>query len=80
MDKKLQNKELFTKRKDAYVNSRTHSNPAALQKIAEWLKPSTDQIILDIATGGGRRKNVSSLRQTSYRNRFNPVHADRCEE
>lgn len=54
MDKKLQNKELFTKRKDAYVNSRTHSNPAALQKIAEWLKPSTDQIILDIATGGGQ--------------------------
>ncbi|WP_152656447.1 class I SAM-dependent methyltransferase [Oceanobacillus sp. CFH 90083] len=54
MDKKQLNKELFTKRKDAYVNSRTHSNPAALQKIAAWLNPSSEQIILDVATGGGQ--------------------------
>lgn len=54
MDKKLLNKELFTKREDAYVNSSTHSNPAALQKISDWLKPTKEQIILDIATGGGQ--------------------------
>lgn len=54
MDKKLLNKELFTKREDAYVNSITHSNPAALQKILDWLKPSKQQTVLDIATGGGQ--------------------------
>ncbi len=54
MDKKLLNKELFSKREDAYVNSSTHSNPAALQKISDWLKPTKEQIILDIATGGGQ--------------------------
>ncbi|GIO21906.1 class I SAM-dependent methyltransferase [Oceanobacillus sp. J11TS1] len=54
MDKKILNKELFTKRKDAYVHSSTHSNPAALQKILDWLKPSDQQIILDVATGGGQ--------------------------
>ncbi|MFD1415524.1 class I SAM-dependent methyltransferase [Oceanobacillus jeddahense] len=54
MDKKLLNKELFTKREDAYINSHTHSNPAALQKIVEWLNPSSEQTVLDIATGGGQ--------------------------
>lgn len=54
MDKKQLNKALFTQRKDAYVTSQTHSNPAALQKILEWLTPSSEQTILDIATGGGQ--------------------------
>lgn len=54
MDKKALNKELFTKREDAYVKSSTHSNPEALQKIVEWLEPANEQIVLDVATGGGQ--------------------------
>ncbi|WP_179134544.1 class I SAM-dependent methyltransferase [Oceanobacillus timonensis] len=54
MDKKFLNQSLFTQRKDAYVNSKVHSNPEALQKIVEWLSPLGDQTVLDIATGGGQ--------------------------
>ncbi|MFQ3545007.1 class I SAM-dependent methyltransferase [Halobacillus rhizosphaerae] len=49
--KKVQ--DIFSKNKEAYVSSKTHSNRADLDQITKSLKPQTNWVVLDIATGGG---------------------------
>lgn len=44
---------VFSKNKDAYVTSSTHSNSEDLSLAVKWLKPHADMIALDVATGGG---------------------------
>ncbi|WP_099158031.1 class I SAM-dependent methyltransferase [Virgibacillus ndiopensis] len=46
-------KEVFSKNKEAYVSSSTHSSGVDLPLMIEWLNPETTMIALDIATGGG---------------------------
>ncbi|MBT2216903.1 methyltransferase domain-containing protein [Virgibacillus dakarensis] len=46
-------KQVFSKNKDAYINSSTHANGNDLVNMIEWLKLAPDMIALDIATGGG---------------------------
>nr|GGG69497.1 methyltransferase [Virgibacillus oceani] len=46
-------KEVFSKNKEAYVSSSTHSTGSDLPLMIEWLKPKSTMIALDIATGGG---------------------------
>ncbi|UJL47880.1 methyltransferase domain-containing protein [Virgibacillus sp. NKC19-16] len=44
---------VFSKNKDAYVTSSTHSTGSDLPLITKWLKPQPNMTIIDIATGGG---------------------------
>ncbi|CDQ21463.1 Ubiquinone/menaquinone biosynthesis C-methylase UbiE [Halobacillus karajensis] len=46
-------KEVFSKNKQAYVDSATHRKQSDLEAIVEWLTPTPAQKALDIATGGG---------------------------
>lgn len=45
--------EVFSKNKQAYVDSTTHKKQSDLDAIVEWLKPDDSHKALDIATGGG---------------------------
>ncbi|MFC7062878.1 class I SAM-dependent methyltransferase [Halobacillus seohaensis] len=45
--------ENFSKSKEAYVTSSTHSNQSDLDTLTDWLRPQSSWTILDIATGGG---------------------------
>lgn len=46
-------KQVFTKSEDAYITSSTHSTGSDLLLMKKWLKPESDMLVLDIATGGG---------------------------
>ncbi|GEN55021.1 class I SAM-dependent methyltransferase [Halobacillus faecis] len=46
-------KEVFSKNKQAYVDSTTHKKQSDLDGMIEWLKPGPSHKALDIATGGG---------------------------
>jgi ubiquinone/menaquinone biosynthesis C-methylase UbiE len=45
--------EQFSKNAEKYVSSATHSKGTDLPVMIEWLKPSPDWTVLDVATGGG---------------------------
>ncbi|PAV29940.1 SAM-dependent methyltransferase [Virgibacillus profundi] len=45
--------EVFSKSKDKYVTSSTHSKGSDLPMLTKWLNPQLDMTVLDIATGGG---------------------------
>ncbi|RDY72524.1 methyltransferase domain-containing protein [Halobacillus trueperi] len=53
--------EVFSKNKQAYVDSSTHKKQSDLDAIIEWLKPSPSDKALDIATGGGHVAKALSL-------------------
>ncbi|MFD2044039.1 class I SAM-dependent methyltransferase [Ornithinibacillus salinisoli] len=46
-------KQAFSKNSEAYVTSSTHSKGKDLLQLVDWIEPTADMIILDIATGGG---------------------------
>lgn len=46
-------KQIFSKNKEAYVQSSTHAKGNDLTIMIDWLKPDASMIALDIATGGG---------------------------
>lgn len=52
-DQKNQVRQTFSKSKESYVTSSTHSNRSDLDQITEWLQPQQTWMVLDIATGGG---------------------------
>ncbi|WLR48304.1 class I SAM-dependent methyltransferase [Halobacillus litoralis] len=59
--------EVFSKNKQAYVDSTTHKKQADLDAIVEWLKPDPSHKALDIATGGGHvAKALSSHCRTVF--------------
>lgn len=45
--------EVFSKSKEKYVSSSTHSNGSDLPLLIKWLSPEPNMTVLDIATGGG---------------------------
>ena len=45
--------QVFSKRKENYVSSTTHSKGTDLSLLTEWLRPKSNMTVLDIATGGG---------------------------
>lgn len=53
MNEKEHVKNAFAKNSDAYVTSTTHSTGSDLPLLIDWLKPTSNMIALDIATGGG---------------------------
>lgn len=46
-------KQVFSKNKEAYINSSTHASGNDLVEMVEWLQPASTMNALDIATGGG---------------------------
>lgn len=46
-------RKAFSKSKDAYIISSTHSKGSDLSLLKEWINPKQTMNILDIATGGG---------------------------
>lgn len=46
-------REVFSKNKQAYVDSSTHKKQSDLDEIINWMQPTLSQKALDIATGGG---------------------------
>lgn len=46
-------KRVFSKNKEAYVTSSTHSSGSDLSLMINWLQPESTMKVLDIATGGG---------------------------
>ncbi|MBA2176638.1 methyltransferase domain-containing protein [Halobacillus locisalis] len=52
-EQKNQVRQTFSKSKESYVTSSTHSNRSDLDQITEWLQPQQTWTVLDIATGGG---------------------------
>ncbi|PPA70683.1 class I SAM-dependent methyltransferase [Jeotgalibacillus proteolyticus] len=52
-DKKNQVKSIFSTYADAYATSQTHAKGEDLEKLIEWVSPSSKDVALDIATGGG---------------------------
>ena len=53
-------KEQFSKNAEKYVASVSHATGSDLAKMVEWLKPSGDWIVLDVATGGGHAAKTLS--------------------
>ncbi|MBM7598659.1 ubiquinone/menaquinone biosynthesis C-methylase UbiE [Virgibacillus halotolerans] len=53
MQEKEYVKQVFSKNKEAYVQSTTHANGDDLSLMVKWLQPDTTMNALDIATGGG---------------------------
>lgn len=53
MNEKDRVRQVFSKNKDLYITSSTHSNINDLVKMREWLNPKQNMKVLDIATGGG---------------------------
>lgn len=45
--------KVFSKNKQAYVDSSTHKKQSDLDEIIKWIQPAPSQKALDIATGGG---------------------------
>lgn len=52
-ERKRHVQEVFSKNKQAYVDSKTHKKQSDLDEVIEWLKPDPSHKALDIATGGG---------------------------
>lgn len=46
-------KQVFSKNREAYVQSSTHANGDDLSLMIKWLQPGMTMVALDIATGGG---------------------------
>lgn len=46
-------KEVFGKNAEKYVTSESHAKGSDLPLLVEWIKPDSDWVMLDIATGGG---------------------------
>ncbi len=44
---------IFARNTEEYITSSTHANEKDLKTIIEWLKPASNMVCLDIATGGG---------------------------
>ncbi|MFC4557051.1 class I SAM-dependent methyltransferase [Virgibacillus kekensis] len=53
MNEKDHVKQVFSKNKESYVTSSTHSTGSDLELMVEWLSLGLDKTVLDIATGGG---------------------------
>ncbi|MBP1968165.1 ubiquinone/menaquinone biosynthesis C-methylase UbiE [Virgibacillus natechei] len=51
--KKKEVKQVFSKNKQSYVTSSTHSKGSDLPLVTKWLKPQSHMVALDVATGGG---------------------------
>ncbi|WP_394219763.1 class I SAM-dependent methyltransferase [Halobacillus trueperi] len=60
-DVKRHVQEVFSKNKQAYVDSSTHKKQSDLDAIIEWVEPSPSDKALDIATGGGHVAKALSL-------------------
>lgn len=52
-DQKAKVQEQFSRSAEEYVTSKTHAKGNDLPVIVEWLQPSQQWSVLDIATGGG---------------------------
>lgn len=52
-EKKEQVKSTFSKYADAYATSQTHATGSDLAALVSWLDPKTNDVVLDLATGGG---------------------------
>ncbi|SET31022.1 Methyltransferase domain-containing protein [Oceanobacillus limi] len=60
-------KSVFSKNRNAYVTSSTHSNGLDLPQLMKWIKPSKNMKALDIATGAGHvAKQLSMYVDTVY--------------
>ncbi|WP_249869843.1 class I SAM-dependent methyltransferase [Oceanobacillus saliphilus] len=67
MNEKEHVKKVFSKNRKAYVTSSTHSQGEDLQLLKDWLNPTADSILLDIATGGGHVvKQLSPFVKTAF--------------
>ncbi|MEI3613395.1 class I SAM-dependent methyltransferase [Pseudogracilibacillus sp. SO30301A] len=53
MNEKDAVRKAFSKNKDAYIISSTHSTGSDLSLLKEWINPQKTMRVLDIATGGG---------------------------
>ncbi|WP_373895962.1 class I SAM-dependent methyltransferase [Virgibacillus natechei] len=53
MKEKENVQHIFSKNKEAYVTSSTHSKGSDLSLLTEWLNPQSTMSVVDIATGGG---------------------------
>lgn len=53
-DKLREAQSFFAPRAEAYRTSRSHGNPAELQRMVSWLAPRPGALALDVATGGGQ--------------------------
>lgn len=59
--------KVFSKNKQAYVDSATHKKQSDLDGIIEWMQPTPSQKALDIATGGGHvAKALSAYVKTIF--------------
>ncbi|MUK89503.1 methyltransferase domain-containing protein [Ornithinibacillus sp. L9] len=57
----------FSKNREAYVTSSTHSKGKDLSQLIEWIQPKPNMMVLDIATGGGHvAKSVSEHVHTVF--------------
>ncbi|HEY4600368.1 MAG TPA: methyltransferase domain-containing protein [Cerasibacillus sp.] len=53
MEEKYLVRKVFAENKEKYLTSSTHNNPNDLSLLVEWLQPTSNMTVLDIATGGG---------------------------